>query len=405
MSESIVIVGAGHAAGQLVASLRQGGFEGSLQVIGDEPHLPYQRPPLSKTYLAGALEADELNFRPAEFYQKAGAEMLTGTRVDVINRPDKQLKLGDGRTLHYTKLALTTGSRVRRLTLPGSDLDAIYYLRNIADVDAIRQHLKQGAKLVICGGGYIGLEVAAVCAKQGLDVTVLEMADRVMNRVVAPVVSQFYETVHREAGVKIETSVQVSGFEGSARVEQVRCTDGSTYAADLVVIGVGVIPNSELAAEAGLATDNGIVVDQFTQTADPDIVAAGDCTNHPSHRYGSRIRLESVQNAVDQAKAAAATLCGEPVEYTSIPWFWSDQYDLKLQIAGLSQGHDAVIVRGNPTGGAFAVFYLQQGDLLAVDAINRPQEFMLSKRLIAARTQLDPERIEDTAIPMKELAA
>ena len=376
-----------------------------MQVIGDEPHLPYQRPPLSKSYLAGALEADELNFRPAEFYQKVGAEILTGTRVDAINRPDKQLKLGDGRTLHYTKLALTTGSRVRRLTLPGSDLDAIYYLRNIADVDAIRQHLKQGAKLVICGGGYIGLEVAAVCAKQGLDVTVLEMADRVMNRVVAPVVSQFYETVHRVAGVKIETSVQVGGFEGSARVEQVRCTDGSTYAADLVVIGVGVIPNSELAAEAGLATDNGIVVDQFAQTADPDIVAAGDCTNHPSHRYGSRIRLESVQNAVDQAKAAAAALCGEPVEYTSIPWFWSDQYDLKLQIAGLSQGHDAVIVRGNPADGAFAVFYLQQGDLLAVDAINRPQEFMLSKRLIAARIQLDPERIEDTAIPMKELAA
>ncbi len=405
MSETIVIIGAGHAAGQLTASLRQQGYEGALQVIGDEPHLPYQRPPLSKAYLAGELDAEGLNFRPAEFYDKATAEMITATRVDVIDRDAKQLTLSDGRTLSYTKLALTTGSRVRRLSLPGSELAGIYYLRNIADVDGIRQHLQAEAKLVICGGGYIGLEVAAVCAKHGLDVTVLEMADRVMNRVVAPQVSEFYETVHREAGVNIKTSVQVSGFEGREKVEHVTCTDGTSYPADFVVIGVGVVPNSELAAAAGLATDNGIVVDQYAATADPDIVAAGDCTNHPSQRYGARIRLESVQNAVDQAKAAAATLCGNPTEYAAIPWFWSDQFDLKLQIAGLSQGHDAVVVRGNPADRAFSVFYLQGGELLAVDAINRPQEFMLSKRLIAARARLDATRIEDTSISMKELAA
>jgi 3-phenylpropionate/trans-cinnamate dioxygenase ferredoxin reductase subunit len=405
MPETIVIAGAGHAASQVVASLRQYNFEGKIVLVGEEPYLPYQRPPLSKSFLAGESDLAELYLRAPEFYQDAAVDVRLDTRIETIDRAAKSLRLSDGSELNYDKLALTTGSRVRRLPIAGADLSGIYYLRDIADVEQIQSHVKPGARAVIVGGGYIGLEVAAVCATRGIEVVVLEMESRVMNRVVDPVVSEFYQRRHQAEGVRIVTGVRVESFEGNSGLQRVICADGSSYEADFAVVGVGILPNSELAEEAGLAVDNGIVVDKYAATNDPDIVAAGDCTNHPSHFYEKQIRLESVQNAVDQAKVAAATLCGEEKEYASIPWFWSDQYDIKLQIVGLSQGHDETVVRGDPQSGAFAVFYLKEGRIIAVDAINKPQEFMLSKRLIPKGLQIPPDRLRDTEISMREMAS
>jgi len=400
---NVIVVGAGHAAGHLVASLRMQGFEGSIRLIGDEPYPPYQRPPLSKQYLAGEMALEQVYFKPLDFYDTAKAELTLGVRVESIDRAAKTVSLSDGSTAAYDKLVLTTGTRVRTLPLPGADLSGIHYLRTIDDTDAIARDLRPGARAVICGGGYIGLEVAAAAVKNGASVTVLEMADRVMNRVVAPEVSAFYEALHRGKGVDIRCNVRVTGFEGTGKVERVACENGESFDADLVVVGVGVIPNTELAEAAGLACDNGIVVDDCARTEDPDILAAGDCTNHPNGIYGINIRLESVQNAVDQATAVAQTICGKPTPYSAVPWFWSDQYDVKLQIVGLSQGYDEAVVRGNPADGAFSVFYLKQGKLLAVDAINSPREYMMGRKLIAEGARPDPEKIRNTDVSVKEL--
>ncbi len=400
---NIIIVGAGHAAGQLVASLRLEGFEGSIRVIGDEPYPPYQRPPLSKQYLSGEMELEQVYFKPLEFYETAKAELSLGVRVECIDRAAKTIELSDGTTASYDKLVLTTGTRVRTLPLPGADLEGVHYLRTIDDTDAIGGNIHAGTRVVICGGGYIGLEVAAAATKKGANVTVLEMADRVMNRVVAPEVSAYYEALHAGKGVDIRCNVKVSGFEGTEKVERVTCDGGESFDADLVVVGVGVIPNTELAETAGLACDNGILVDECARTEDPDILAAGDCTNHPNGIYGINIRLESVQNAVDQAAAVANAICGNPTPYAAVPWFWSDQYDVKLQIVGLSQGYDRAVMRGNPDDDSFSVFYLKDGKLLAVDAINSPREYMMGRRLIAAGASPDPEKIKNTDVSVKEL--
>ncbi|MEQ8666462.1 MAG: FAD-dependent oxidoreductase [Rhodospirillales bacterium] len=399
----VVVVGAGHAAGQLVAALRMQQFEGDIRLIGEEPYPPYQRPPLSKQYLSGEIDLESVYFKPADFYDQAKAELSLSLRVEAIDRSGKTVTLSDGSGVDYDKLVLATGTRVRKLTLPGADLEGVHYLRSIEDTDAISRDLRPGARIVVCGGGYIGLEVAAAAVKKGAAVTVLEMADRVMNRVVAPVVSAFYEDLHKANGVDIRTDVKVSGFEGSGRVEKVVTEGGEDFAADLVVVGVGVIPNTELAEEAGLACDNGIVVNEFAQTEDPDILACGDCTNHPSAIYGINVRLESVQNAVDQANAVAKTICGVPTPYIAVPWFWSDQYDVKLQIVGLSQGYDQAVVRGDPAGGSFSVFYLKKGRLIAVDAINSPREYMMGRKLISEGAEPDPEKIVNTDISVKEL--
>ncbi|MCE4545987.1 FAD-dependent oxidoreductase [Caballeronia sp. PC1] len=403
VERTCIIVGASHAAAQLAPSLRQEGWEGRIVVIGDEPHLPYHRPPLSKAYLLGEKTSDDLHIRTADAYGKFGIEFRLGERVVAIDRERKLVTLSDGASLVYDKLALCTGTRVRTVALPGAQLEGVHYLRGIGDIDRIRRHVQPGAHAAIVGGGYIGLETAAVLNRLGMQVSVLEMAPRVLARVTAPEVSAFFERVHREEGVDIRTGVTLSRFEGGARVERIVLGDGTALPASLVVIGVGVVPNVELAQSAGLDVENGIVVDACARSSDPDIVAAGDCTMHPSPYYG-RIRLESVPNATEQAKAAAAALCGKDKPYRALPWFWSDQYDIKLQIAGLNAGYDQVIVRGaRETGRSFSAFYLKDGRLVAADCVNRAQEFILSKRLIAEDIALDATRLADETFSLKSL--
>jgi 3-phenylpropionate/trans-cinnamate dioxygenase ferredoxin reductase subunit len=408
--QTTVIVGAGHAAGELASALRQEGFTGRILMIGDESHLPYQRPPLSKAYLSGQSTADALYLKPQSTYDRAQIEILVNTRVESIDRAAKRVVLADGRTIQYDKLALTTGGRVRRLPTPGADtaekMSNFHYIRNIDDIDRLRHHFDHGLRLVIIGGGYIGLEVAAVARKRGLHVTVLEALPRVLARVTAPELSAFYERIHREAGVDVRTSVQVTGFEFDASgdaVSAVTLADGPPVPADVIVAGIGLVPNVELAQAAGLTIENGIVVDEFTQTSDPDIYSAGDCTNHPSALYGRRIRLESVPNAVEQARTLAAAICGKRRPYNAVPWFWSDQYNLKLQMVGLSQGYDQFVLRGSTSGTAFSAFYLKEGKVIAADAVNRAPDFMTAKRLVADGVVVDPEVLADESVPLKSL--
>ncbi|MBF6215710.1 FAD-dependent oxidoreductase [Nocardia puris] len=384
-SQRALIVGAGHAGVQLAASLRQEGWTGEIVLIGEESALPYQRPPLSKAYLAGKSTLDELAIRSAEFYSKQGIQLLDAT-VEAIDRSAGHLALSAGDTLPYDKLALCTGASPRRLSIPGADLVGVYYLRTAADVEMIREATSPGCRAVIVGGGYIGLETAASLRALGLEVTVLEAAERVLERVTAPEVSAFFERIHREEGVNIRTGALVEALSGDGRVREVFLSGGESIPADLVIVGIGVEPNTELAAAAGLVVDNGVVIDDQARTSDPDIVAAGDCASHDMARYGRRIRLESVPSAGEQAKVAAATFCGKPKMIAALPWFWSDQYDLKLQIAGLNTGYDEVVCSGDPIRDrAFACFYLRAGELIAADCVNRPRDFVFSKRVIAQR--------------------
>ncbi len=406
MSESVVIVGAGHAAGQAAISLRQGGWQGSISIVGEEPYPPYQRPPLSKKFLAGELPLERLYLRPEKFYAEHGIELRLGTRVTAIEREARRLTLGDVGTLAYDKLILATGSQVRRLELPGSELTGVHYLRNIRDVEGLRAGFRPGARLVIIGAGYIGLEVAAVATRAGLQVTVLEAADRVMGRVVSPETSAFYQRAHAQAGVELRLNTPPgTRLIGEQRLAGVVEGDGREHAADLVLIGVGVRPATALAEAAGLACDNGIVVDEYCRSSDPDILAIGDCTNHPNPLFDRRLRLESVHNAQEQAKTAAQTLLGKLQAYADVPWFWSDQYDLKLQIAGLGDPRLARVVRGDPDTRSFAVFYLDSDDrLMAVEAVNSPREFMFGRKLIAAAARVEPREIADSGRDFKALA-
>ena len=403
--QTCVIVGASHAAAQLVASLRQRGWSGPIRLIGDEGRVPYERPPLSKAYLAGEIDAEKLAIRPESFYAKHGVDLITD-RVAAIDRDAKAVTLTDGKARAYDKLALCTGARVIRLPLPGAQLPGVRYLRTLADVEAIKNDLASVKRAVVIGGGYIGLETAASLRKLGKAVVVLEMADRLLQRVTAPEVSAFYHRLHTDQGVGIMTSAAAERIEGEGRVERVVCSDGSVFPADMVIVGVGVTPATELAQAAGLSVDDGIVVDEFCQTADPDIVAAGDCASQRDPNTGQHRRLESVPFAVEQAKSAAAALCGEPVAQNSLPWFWSDQYDLKLQMAGLNRGHDQVIIRGqSDSGDNLAAFYFRDGRMIAADCINRPQEFMLAKRLLGKGQSVDPETVGDESLTVKELLA
>jgi len=404
VNERVVIAGAGHAAGQIVASLRQNKFAGQIVLVGDEPHLPYQRPPLSKKFLAGELAAERLYVKPASFYEDAKVELHLDTKISAIDRKAKCLNIEDGEDIAYDKLVLALGSRVRQLAVDGSDLRHVHYLRSIADVDGIRENLEPGRRLVVIGAGYIGLEVAAVAQQAGLDVTVIEMADRVMSRVVSAETSDFYQIEHTSQGVKFRLSAGVTALNGKKRVKSVTTSDGEDVPADFVVIGVGILPNTELATDAGLDVENGIVVDDHCQTSDPDIYAVGDCTVHPNSIYGQQLRLESVHNALEQAKTASANLCGKDVSYTQVPWFWSDQYDLKLQIAGLSEGYDEVVIRGNPAERSFSCLYLRDSRLIAIDAINAPRDFVQSKQLIANQAVISPEKLADPEMALKDLA-
>ena len=397
----IVIIGAGQAAAQAVATLRAEAYAGALTLIGDEPFPPYQRPPLSKAYLSGDFARDRLFLRPESFYVESQCTMVLGRRAVKIDRAAKRVHLEDGSDLPYDRLLLATGARVRTLPLRGAGLAGVHYLRGIADVDAIRAHLAPGVRLAVVGGGYIGLEVAAVAVKRGVDVTVIEAADRVMVRAVTPPMSAFYEQAHRSAGVKFLLNATAQAFEGSSSVTGV-VTNAGNVAADVVLIGVGIVPNQEIAADAGLQCNNGIVVDEYAVTSDPDIFAAGDCTNHPAFA-GGRVRLESVQNAIDQAKHAALGMVGRPSAYHEVPWFWSDQYDLKLQIAGLAKPDDLVVMRGDPASRKFAAFHLREGVVAAVEAVNAAPEYIAGRRLIAARARVTPERLADPSIPARSL--
>jgi 3-phenylpropionate/trans-cinnamate dioxygenase ferredoxin reductase subunit len=405
MYERIAIVGGGQAAVQAIDTLRRKGFMGKLVLIGDEPWLPYQRPPLSKKYLAGALERERLLLRPQHFYESHSVETRLGRRVEEISRREQRLRLDDGSTYAYDALLIATGSRPRPLAASGNDLEGVYFLRTIADVEQIRARLLPGRRLVIVGGGYIGLEVAATAREVGLEVTVLEMADRVMNRVVCPQLSAFYEAEHTRHGVRILCNSKVRALAaapGSRQVRAVVTEDGQEHAADTVVVGCGVVPADELAVAAGLACENGIVVDDHCQTSDPVIYAAGDCTSHPSLHYGRRLRLESVDNAFEQGASAALNLLGLETVHHKVPWFWSDQYDLKLIIIGIGQGYDTVVMRGDPATHAFSACYLRGGELIAVDTVNSPKDQMAARRLIAARARPNLDKLADHAVPMKD---
>ena len=402
MTEKVVIAGAGHAAGQLVASLKQQKFAGQIVLVGDEPYLPYQRPPLSKKFLSGDMPAERLYVKPASFYDDPQIELRLETLITEIDRDGKTLKTDSG-DIAYDTLILALGSRVRHLPVEGADLDGVHYLRRIADVDGIHAELQHKKSAVIVGAGYIGLEVAAVIRQLGLEVTVVEMADRVMSRVVSPEISDFYQIEHATQGVKLRLSTGIAAFRGDGRVSAVETADGELIPADFVVVGIGIIPNVELASDAGLTVEDGIVVNDQCQTSDPSIYAVGDCTSHPNSIYDRQLRLESVHNALEQAKTAVNNICGKETHYSQVPWFWSDQYDLKLQIAGLSMGYDDIVIRGNPADRSFACLYLKDGILIATDAVNSPKEFVQSKALIAARTVVDREKLADTEVPLKEL--
>ncbi len=403
MTRRVVIVGAGPAAGQVVASLKQKDFGGEIILIGEEPYYPYQRPPLSKKFLAGEMPAERLYLKPASFYEDPRIEVRLGTRVDSIDRGARTVRTTDGEDLPYDTLVLATGARVRRLPVPGSELGGVHYLRGIADVEQIRASMDKGQRVAIVGAGYIGLEVAAVCRQRGLDVTVIEMEDRVMSRAVSPHVSDFYQLEHASQGVRLLLSTRLVACHGRNRLKSVEAEGDRSIPADFAVIGAGIVPNTELAAAADLPVDDGIVVDDRCRTADEDICAVGDCTSHPNDIYGRRIRLESVHNALEQARTAADNICGIESRYAQVPWFWSDQYDLKLQIAGLSQGYDDVVLRGNPADRRFACLYLREGSLIAIDAINAPKDFMQAKALIAERRVCDVAALADANIELRDL--
>jgi 3-phenylpropionate/trans-cinnamate dioxygenase ferredoxin reductase component len=402
MISTILIVGGGQAGAQAIDTLRREGFGGRLVLVGDEPELPYQRPPLSKKYLSGEMAADRLLFRHRSFYDEHRIELKLGALAVRLHPAARQVDLADGETLTYDRLLLGLGATSRLLTCPGAELPGVHYLRGLADVTPIQAGFKPRARVVIIGGGYIGLETAATCRKMGCEITVLEMADRVMNRVVAPCVSQYFAEEHRAQGVNILCDMRVVRLEGQGRVERVVCADGSSHAADLVIVGVGAVATTRLASDAGLACDNGIVVDEYCRTSDAAIYAAGDCTNHPSPRFGRRVRLESVDNAFEQGKTAALNMLDRPAAHDRVPWFWSDQFDNKLLIVGLSQDYDQQILRGDPASRSFSVCYLKGRELLAVEAVNHSKDYMAARKLIAERALLDPQKLADPQRALKE---
>ena len=398
---TVVIVGAGHAAGQVAASLRQDGHEGPITMLGDEPFIPYQRPPLSKQYLSGEQAIDRVYLRPQKFYDDKNISVRTGVTVDLIDRTAKTVRTTAGETLAYDDLIIATGSRARKLSIQGSDLKGIHYLRTVADVDAIRSEMGTGKKLVIVGGGYIGLEVASVAVTSGMEVHVIEMEARILQRVTTAEMSAYYHQLHTSRGVQIHTSTGVKGFTGENGQVKGVLAGNQTFAADVVIVGIGIIPNIEIAKEAGITCENGIVVDECCRTNDPHIYAIGDCSNHPNPLLGRRLRLESVPNAMDQARVASANIRGQDKTYAAIPWFWSDQYELKLQMVGFSADGNQQVLRGDKAANQFAVFYLKDGVLVAADAVNSPKEFMLSKQLVGKK--VDAAKLADPATDLKTL--
>jgi 3-phenylpropionate/trans-cinnamate dioxygenase ferredoxin reductase component len=397
MSDGVVIAGGGQAGFQTAVSLRGEGYQEPITIISDEVHLPYQRPPLSKAFLLGKQDAQKILLRPESYYAEHGIRLLSGERAVAIETPEHRVRLGSGTALSYDSLVLAVGSRNRILPVPGAELEGVCYLRTLSEAVEIKQRAGAAEKIVIIGGGFIGLEIAASARTLGKEVTVVELLPRLMARVVAPVVSEFFQRTHAEKGVNVLLGAQVEQIRDS----EVLLTDGTVLPADLVVIGIGVVPNAELAAEAGLETSNGIVADPFLRSSDERVYAIGDCVSYHNRFAGDRVRLESVQNAVDQAVNVARTIAGKPAPYHVTPWFWSDQFEVRMQMTGLASGHDRVVVRGDPESGKFSVFYFRQNRLCAVDSINRPADHLAARKLIASGAALTPEEAADENVNLK----
>ena len=413
-SERIVILGAGHAGGTAAALLRQYGFAGAITLIGDEPLAPYQRPPLSKAWLKGEADGDSLQLKDPEWYADNGVDLRLSQTASAIDRTARTVRLSDGATVAYDRLILATGARARALPIEGADLDGVLALRTAADAEALKAELTQPLgtgqseaprRLAVIGGGYVGLEVAASARALGGEAVIIEREPRILARVACETLSSFFEARHREHGVQFILGAGVERLVGEAgRVTGVALADGSVVACDAVLIGVGAIPNDELAQAAGLVCQDGVLVDLEARTSDPDIFAIGDVTRRPMPLYDDvRMRLESVPNALEQAKQAAAAITGRPAPAPEVPWFWSDQYDAKLQIAGLPVGADRQVVRGDPGEGRFAVFHLAGERIVSVEAVSAPPEFMAGKQMIGRGAAVDVDKLADTAVSMKEV--
>ena len=399
----IVVIGSGQAAIQTVMSLKRNEFTGSIKVIGEEDHLPYQRPPLSKDFLLEEYKPERVSLKKKEFYEENGVDLILGKRAESIDTILKEITLSDENKIRYNQLIIATGSRVRKLNVPGSDKKGIYYLRDLDDANALKQRLKKNKKMVIVGAGYIGLEVASVAASLEVEVTVIEMANRVMNRTVDPIISSYYQKLHESHGVKIHLDNGLEAFEGDDSVNAVLCSDGLMLEAELVVIGAGVLPNQEIAIEAGLECNNGIMVNEFGETSTAHVYACGDCTNHPNKGLNTRLRLESVHNAMEQSKTVANTIMGNKEPYDQVPWFWSDQYDHKLQLVGISGDHDEVVMRGLESEQKFLLFYLKNSELIAVNAINSSKEFLICRKLVANKVKISSDVIKDQSVNLNDL--
>jgi 3-phenylpropionate/trans-cinnamate dioxygenase ferredoxin reductase subunit len=403
-SDGAVIVGAGQAGFQVASSLRMEGYEEPIALVGDEPDLPYQRPPLSKGFMAGKQEIESTALRPRAFYESHRIELIAGPKVTEIDRAGHAVRLGTGRRLPYDALVLAVGARNRTLALKGAELDGVCYLRSGAEAVDIRQRLEQAREIVVIGGGFIGLELAAAANARGKSVRVLEVQPRLMPRVVSPILSEFYRDLHASHGVAISLGVAPAEIVGrQGKVAGIALEDGSVCPADLVLTGIGVVPNIELAREAGLSVSNGILVDERLRTEDWSIYAIGDCANHPNPFAGGRARIESVQNAVDQAKCVAAAIAGRPENYRSVPWFWTDQFEIKLQMAGLSAGCGQVATRGEIESRKFSVFYFRDGRLAAVDSINRPGDHIAARKMLGAGIEITPDQAADLNVDLKAL--
>lgn len=401
--EDLVIIGAGQSAIQCINSLKKEGYAGSITMIGEEEHLPYQRPPLSKGFLEDSVNKERLYFKKLDFFTENKIQLKLGTSANKVDLENKLVFLSDDTHLSFDKLVFATGSRVRKLDFPGSNLSSIHYLRGLDDAESIKNDLERSKEVVVIGAGYIGLEVAAIAAKKNVTVSVIEMADRVMNRTVDPQISDYYLKLHQNNGVKFIFNNSLEEIKGSKKVESVLCSDGSEIKADMVIIGAGIIPNVELADQAGVFCDNGILVDEFGQTNYKNVYACGDCTSHPNKLLNKQLRLESVHNAMEQSKTVAFSAIAKPLEYNQVPWFWSDQYDHKLQIVGLSGEHDNVVMRGNTKDQKFMLFYTKDNQLIAVDAVNNPKEFLICRKLVANKVKIKSEMISDINTNLNDL--
>ena len=401
--ENLLIIGAGQSAIQCISTLKKEGYSGSITLVGEEEHLPYQRPPLSKGFLEDSVNKERLYFKKLEFFTENKVQLYLGLSAEKLEIDNQKVYLSDNSELEFDKLVFATGSRVRYLDFPGSELKSIFYLRDLDDAEAIKKDLETSENLVIIGAGYIGLEAAAIAAKKNKKVTIIEMADRVMNRTVDPQISEYYLNLHESYGVKFHFNTSLETINEVSDSLEVVCSDGTEVKADSVLIGAGVVPNIELAEEAGIYCDNGIIVDEFGQTNFKNIYACGDCTNHPNKILKKNLRLESVHNAMEQAKTVASSVMNNPMEYSQVPWFWSDQYDHKLQIVGLSGDHDLVTMRGTTNDAKFMLFYTKDEELIAVDAINNPKEFLISRKLVANKVKIKPKVISDLNTNLNDL--